>query len=73
MEEYDGSLRIPTTSNSGQSACALRCGQFASGQLDPLAQLAVAPHLVFYLSNTVYHGRMVSPAERLTDLDELHA
>src|SRR5690242_5878340 len=53
--------------------CWLECGQLLTRHLDALLEGPVAHHLPLDLVDGVDDRRMVPPAERLPDLDELHA
>src|SRR5437868_5270127 len=61
--------RLPT---SFPCTRGLFCAQLLARVLDLLAELAIARHLALHLVHAVNHGRVIAPAERLADLDELH-
>src|SRR2546426_12292560 len=53
--------------------CELQCGQFLPRHLHALLERPVAHHLALDLVHAVNHRGVVPAAERLPDLDELHA
>src|SRR5688572_1879927 len=59
-------------SHTGQNTRGLFCAQLLARMLNPLAKSAVARHLAAHFVHAMNDGRMIPPAERLADLDELH-
>src|SRR5439155_5803807 len=55
------------------SLCELQCGQFLARHLDALLERAVPHHLALALVHAVNYRGVIPAAERLADLDELHA
>src|SRR2546421_4553091 len=51
----------------------LQCGQLLTRHFDPLLERPVPHHLPLHLVHRVNDRRVIPPAERLPDLDELHA
>jgi hypothetical protein len=50
-------------------ARGLLCAQLLARVLDSLAEPAIARHLAAHLIDAVDHGRVIAPAEGLSDLD----
>src|SRR5438093_8107332 len=63
-------LSVPST--APHASRRLWCVQLLPRGLNPFAELAIALQLTLHLVHTVNHRRVIAPAERLADLDELH-